>query len=58
MARAASAVKKVQKSVKEDKTLLSTDALALRNEIAALQKRHDIFFAELQKAGIVKKDAE
>lgn len=58
MARAASAVKKVQKSVKDDKTMLSADALELRNEIAVLQKRHDLFFAELQKAGIVKKDAE
>jgi len=51
-------VKQVQKSVKENKAILSTDAIELRDRIANLQKRHELFFVELQKAGIVKKDAE
>ena len=54
MAGAAHAVKKVQKSVKDDKAMLSTDALELREKITGLQKRQELFFAELQKAGIVK----
>jgi hypothetical protein len=58
MASAASAVKKVQKSVKDDKAMLSTDALELRDKIADLQKRHDLFFAELKKAGVVKSEAK
>jgi hypothetical protein len=58
MASAANAVKKVQKSVKDDQAKLSTDALELRDKIANLQKRQDLFFAELQKAEIVKKDAK
>jgi hypothetical protein len=58
MASAANAVKKVRKSVTNDQARLSTDTFKLRDKITGLQKRHDLFFAELQKVGIVKQDAQ
>ncbi|HEY1719052.1 MAG TPA: hypothetical protein VGH42_12265 [Verrucomicrobiae bacterium] len=54
MANTAAAVKKVQKSIKDDQTKLATDALELHGKITELQKRHESFFAELKKSGIVK----
>ena len=58
MARAAGAVKKVQKSVKNDKVMLRSDALELRDTIADLQKRHDLFFGELKRSGVVEDEAK
>jgi hypothetical protein len=54
MANTAAAVKKVQKSIKDDQTKLAADALALQGKIAELQKRYEYFFAELKKSGVVK----
>jgi hypothetical protein len=51
-------LKRVQKAVGEDKSTLSTNALELRDKIAEVQNRHDILFAELQKCGVLKKDAK
>jgi hypothetical protein len=55
LGRAVIVLKLAQGAVKKDKVTLRVCALQVRDQIRGLQKRQRQFFADLQKAGIVKK---